>query len=217
MQNNFKYILLDWDGCLADTLGVWMNAYFTIYKEYGKDVSPTEILKHSWGNVELGPKEIGISDSNACWRKIIAKVKEDVMKVPLHNYAKELLINLHEGQFKIAIVTSSERGLIQPALAHHDLNKYIDFLITEEEVSHPKPDPEMLNKAIDHLNGERSQSMIVGDTGKDIIAGHNAGIKSALILHEGNKKYYDFDKIKLSNPDFTFSDLKNLYQFLLSS
>ena len=165
--------------------------------------------------LKKAPKEIGISDSDICWKEIILKVKEGIMKVPLHNFAKELLKRLHGKQFKIAIVTSSEKSLIQPALAHHNLNKFIDFLITEEEVSHPKPNPEMLNTAIKYLNGNKSESIIIGDSSKDILAGHNAGIASALVLHKENNKYYDFNVLEQTNPQYIFYHLKQLYEFLI--
>lgn len=211
----FRYILLDWDGCLADTLGVWADAYLSVYEQYGLKTTLPEILKHSWGNVEKGPREMGIVDSDNCWAEITKKVKGDMMKVPLHYYAKELLAGIRAHSLKSAIVTSSPKELIQPALAYHGLSDLVDYVITESEVKKPKPDPEMLNKAIKHLGGVTESLIIIGDTGKDILAGHFAGIATALVLHEENKKYYDFSILKESNPEFTFNNLKDFYEFLM--
>jgi beta-phosphoglucomutase-like phosphatase (HAD superfamily) len=34
-MKNYNYILLDWDGCLAKTLDIWLQAYKDTFAEYG--------------------------------------------------------------------------------------------------------------------------------------------------------------------------------------
>jgi pyrophosphatase PpaX len=203
----FKYILFDWDGCLAKTLDVWLNSYLLLYTSVGIQTSKQEIIEKSWGNLAQGPKNFGISNPDKFWKKIVNEVKKGVQKVKLYDEAKEILISLKKANKKIAIVTSSERKLIQPAIKYHNLESLIDILITEEDVSKPKPDPEIIDLTISKLKGNKKESVIIGDTGKDIISGKNAGIKTILIYHKSNKKFYDFTKLKNLNADFEINHL----------
>jgi pyrophosphatase PpaX len=210
----YSTILLDWDGCLANTLSVWMRTYLSVYKEYGYDLTPAEIIDKSWGNTDQGPLNIGITDNQACWERIVAQVKDGVAQVPLYEHAKELLQVLHESGLNLAIVTSSERKVVQPALQFHDIEKYIDILVTDNDVSKPKPDPEMLFKAMDHFKSIKKGTFIIGDTDKDIFAGQRASIDTGLVLHEANKTFYDFEKLKKSNPTQIFLNLSEVLQFI---
>lgn len=207
-------ILLDWDGCLADTLSLWMSSYLDTYKLFGISVTVDDVITKSWGNCELGPKNIGVEDYQTCWDTVINKVAKGNSSVPLHSYTRELLSNLKNNNCNIAIVTSSRKSIINPSIAYHHLNEYIDFVITEEDVTLPKPDPEMINMAMDFFGIKREECLMVGDSTKDIYAAQNAHIDSALILHSVNKTYYDFDILKKSNPTHCFSNLKELSDFL---
>lgn len=206
----FETYLLDWDGCMAQTLQVWMNTYLSVYKQHGINVTQEEIVEKSWGNLALGPKNFGIIENEQCWSEIVKKVREGVAQVPLYRGVLETLLTLRQNNKKIAIVTSSERSIIMPALAFHGIDVLIDALVTEEDVSHPKPDPEIVLFALKKLEAKKETSMIIGDTGKDIQAGQAAGISTILMCHAENKPFYDFTKYIALRPNYiitTFADL----------
>lgn len=207
---SFSTVLLDWDGCLADTLSVWMQSYLNVYKRYGFSVTPTQVIEKSWGNTDQGPLNIGIADNKACWKEIVELVREGVTRVPLHEYTKELLQKLQEAHIHVAIVTSSEKRVVIPALKFHGLEKHIDLLVTDNDVSKPKPDPEIIFAVLEHFSSDKKSSIIIGDTQKDILAGKNAGISTGLVLHKTNSTYYDFETLKQSNPDHVFSSLREV-------
>lgn len=209
----FETYLLDWDGCMAKTLQVWMNTYLSVYKVHGIDASPEEIVEKSWGNLALGPKNFGIADNEKCWSEIVKKVRDGVAQVPLYAGVLETLLELRRQHKQIAIVTSSEKSIIKPALAYHGIDVLIDILVTEEDVSHPKPDPEIVLFTLEKLGAKKESSVIIGDTGKDIQAGQAAGINTILICHEENRPFYDFSKYISLMPNFItteFSDLKEI-------
>ncbi len=177
---------------MAKTLQVWMHAYTSLYTEAGLTVTEAMIIEKSWGNLARGPANFGIENPDEFWKKIIARVKEGVKTVSLYDGVKETLLVLKEQNARIAIVTSSERSLVEPALKYHGLDTLIDVLVTEEDVSKPKPDPEILFVALRKLNADKVPVVVVGDTGKDILAGKNAGIDSILICHQENEQFYNF-------------------------
>lgn len=177
---------------MAKTLQVWMHAYMSLYTEAGITVTEKIIIEKSWGNLAQGPAGLGIHNPDEFWKRIIARVKEGVKTVSLYDGVKETLLTLKEGGVKMAIVTSSERSLVEPALKYHGLDVLIDALVTEEDVSKPKPDPEILFVALSKLGTHKDSAVVVGDTGKDILSGKNAGIDSILICHPENEQFYNF-------------------------
>ncbi|MDO8609780.1 MAG: HAD family hydrolase [bacterium] len=207
----YKYILFDWDGCLAKTLHLWMKAYTVSYQEAGINTTPKEILIKSWGNNELGPKNYGIENYLDFFNtKVVSYVQNNIQSLELYKYTKEILLNLKKQNKILILVTSSPRNLITPALKNHNLTKVFDFTITDSEVTHRKPNPEIIEVSLKEINGNKNEAIIIGDTEKDILAGKNAEIASILVLHEENRIFYDFEKVKQTNPDYIVYNLKEL-------
>ena len=212
MAYDFKYFLFDWDGCLADSLSIWMAVYTGVYASYGVAATIPEIVAKSWGNLEQGPLNFGVPGHRKVWDEIVYKVAEKMKAVNLFKGAKELLQNLHQQGKKIAIVTSSRRAIVEPAIKFHGIDRLLDFLITEQDVSKPKPDPEIVNAALAELGGsrEKDQAVIIGDSDKDILAGKAASIDTVLVLHPENQVYYSFAELKKSKPDIIIKSFAEL-------
>jgi pyrophosphatase PpaX len=214
-MNNLKYLLLDWDGCMANTLQVWMQTYLSLYKEAGIKVTSKDIVAHSWGNLAQGPRYFGIENYDAFWIKIVNQVKIGVAKVDLYPGVKLTLESIKKLGIPMTIVTSSERKLLVPALKYHGLDQIVDYVVTEEEVRKPKPDPEMLYLALKKMGGEVNSALIIGDSAKDITAGKNGEIKTALMLHPENTRFYNFEKLRELKSDYelnAFSELLTIFK-----
>lgn len=209
----FSTVLLDWDGCMAKTLQVWMSTYQKVYSLRGIRATSAEIIEKSWGNLSHGPKNFGIEDNEECWREIIVEVRKGTAQVPLYPGVVETITTLKERKVKLAIVTSSEKSVLLPALKFNQLDELIDVVVTEEDVNHPKPHPEIVTYALEKLSSDVAESIIIGDTGKDIEAGKAAGIATILLCHQENSQFYDFAKYIALRPDFIateFSDLERI-------
>ena len=210
----YKYLLLDWDGCLAKTLDVWMKVYLDVYAEHGIKTNEASIIQKSWGNLADGPRNFCLKDPDSVWKTIVKQVRENVKSVDLYDGVKDTLVELKQAGHKLAIVTSSEKSIVEPALAHHDLDQMLDAVVTEDDVQKPKPDPQMLEIALEKIGGDKNQSMIVGDTGKDIQAGKNLGIATTLVLHPTNSRFYDFTTLKKLEADHEIKKINQLVDLL---
>lgn len=207
---NYETYLLDWDGCMAKTLHSWMSSYIEVYGKRGISITRSEILEKSWGNLALGPKSFGVEDFDQCWQEIVATVRKKVATVDLYAGVLDTLVQLKQAGKKMAIVTSSERSIIQPALIFHGIDSIVEVLVTEEDVTLPKPNPEIIELALKKLGTNKQNAVIVGDTGKDIKAGQAAGTDTILMCHDENREFYDFSEYVKLGPTHTitkFSDL----------
>ncbi|MDP1842848.1 MAG: HAD family phosphatase [Sediminibacterium sp.] len=86
-----------------------------------------------------------------------------------HQYALSKLKN--QGYF-LAVCSNSVRKSIEVMMGKAGLAPYLDFIISNQDVKHGKPDPEMYNTAIAKLGLDPKECLIVED--------NENGIKAAL-------------------------------------
>jgi phosphoglycolate phosphatase len=94
--------------------------------------------------------------------------------------APELLRRLRERGVKVAIVTRNCRAAVDRILAENPL--VYDVLLTRDEVTAVKPDPEHLLAALRLLGVEPQQALMVGDHPMDVQVGHAVGARTAAVL-----------------------------------
>lgn len=213
MTKDYKYILFDWDGCLADTLPIWLAGYKKVFAAY--DVFPTdeEIAQKVFGDWEA-EKQFGITDHEGFVEKLRAYVLQYLPTVGLHEGATVILAQLKKQNKKLAIVTSSKSENVIPALKYNDILQYFDAVITMDELTHEKPDPECIDKALKKLQGTKEQAIIIGDSIKDIGAGKNAGISTIAFYPKANRVLYTRDFIETFKADYIITDFKELEKLI---
>lgn len=205
----YEYYLFDWDGCLAKTLEVWLNAFKQIYKEYGVEPSDQEIAHH-FGDWQA-PKHFGIEDVEGCVTKVATLAHQKLKEVELYEGAKELLEYLAQTK-KLALLSSSQRQVLDWGLRHNGLTHLFNVVISGDEVKHHKPHPEVIEKGLTALNATKELAVMIGDSRKDLEAASNAGVDSILIYPQSHALFYDLDQLKQYRPThmFTsFAELKN--------
>jgi len=95
----------------------------------------------------------------------------------LYPETKEALDALRKVRARLAIVTNTTRRSVRQAFTNFGLQRYFDAVVTREDVSMLKPDPEGTFLALRLLGcapGPRS-FCFVGDTRHDVLAASNAG------------------------------------------
>lgn len=210
-----EYILLDWDGCLAKTLDIWLKVYKEVVNKRGIEVNDDlEFVEKSFGKWEKGFEEVGVKDSVEAYKEALQKVEEEIIKVELYPNAKNLLKNLKSKDKKLALLTSSYRHLVSPAVKKYGLQNYFDHIITKDETIKPKPDPWIINSALEQLDGDREQSIIVGDSDHDMLLGKNARVTTVLYYPKHNEKFYRKELVMKHNPNFVISDLLELVKIV---
>lgn len=141
--------------------------------------------------------------------KILEKYElESAKNAKLAFYAKELLQFLKEKRIPHGIITRNSRKSVEVISKKFGLK--FDFVITREDAN-PKPSPEPINLVLKRFGVQPSSALFVGDFLFDLLSGKNAGVKTALIVHERNKSMVESFKIYA---DYIFSSLKELAEFL---
>jgi len=215
MKNNKDFILLDWDGCLAKTLDVWLVVYKDVVKRRGIVVdNDLEFVEKSFGKWEKGFAEVGVLDSVQAYQEALHEVEDQMLGVELYPHAKELLKSLKAKNKKVALLTSSFRHLVLPAIEKYNLLDYFNLIITKDEAIKPKPDPWLVEFALEKLQGTKAQSIVVGDSDHDMLLGKNAGVNTVLYYPDHNKNFYRQELVMKHSPDFVINDLLDLLNII---
>ena len=80
----------------------------------------------------------------------------------------------HEGM-KIGVATNSIRKTADYMLEYAGISKYLDALVTNEDVSHPKPDPEIYKKVCSLRQVEPKETLVFEDNENGVQAALMAG------------------------------------------
>lgn len=209
-KKSYQLILLDWDGCLADTLSIWLAAYQKFFFKYGLTVSDKDIVNFAFGTLGQGPKKMGIENGDEFFAKVQREVANNLSLVRIHNNVNSTLQKLFASGKKLAILTSSTRESITPVIKKLGWDKIISLTLGREDVTKSKPDPEIVNKALAFYSLPANSVIIVGDSEKDIITGKNSGIATVLYYPVENKIYYNQEKLLKLGPDYFIRDFTQL-------
>lgn len=92
--------------------------------------------------------------------------------------------------YKIAVCSNSVRNSVETIMYKSGLYKYIDLIISNEDVERGKPDPEMYKKAMKTLKVKPQNCLIVEDNENGIKAARASGAH-LLVVKEANETNYD--------------------------
>ena len=89
-----------------------------------------------------------------------------------HEYA---LSRLSREGLKIAVCSNSVRATIELMMNLSGLMKYVDLILSNEDVARSKPDPEIYLAAMDKLGMKPGECIVIEDNPKGIAAGKASG------------------------------------------
>ncbi|MGY4688971.1 pyrophosphatase PpaX [Salibacterium sp. K-3] len=117
----------------------------------------------------------------------------------------ETIQKLHEQGYHLAVVTTKRRETALMGLETSGLAPYFPTVITLTDVTSAKPDPEPLQRAMETFGSQPHETMMVGDSKYDILAGKNAGTATAgvawTIKGEENLQFWNPDIMLKKMPD----------------
>src|SRR5699024_5274591 len=174
-----KAIIFDFDGTLADTLPICFYAFQTVFKEFDNIDVTTDEVKGVFGPSECGIIRENLTDPNH--NKAIELYYEEYnerhRELVLDNKEiNDLLLSLKGEGYKLGIVTGKAKRSLFISLEHLNMNDLFDIIITGDDVNNPKPHPEGVNKALEQLGVKNTETVFLGDSNADILAGKQANV-----------------------------------------
>jgi phosphonatase-like hydrolase len=140
---------------------------------------------------------------------LLSKAYEDIDVLPQPN-AEELFQILKERNIRVILNTGYNADIAESLVKKLGWKKGIEFdsLITSSDVEKNRPDPEMIDLAMDIYGViDPKKVMKVGDSIIDIEEGQNAGCGLNVGITTGA---HNFLQLQSANPDYIINDLLEL-------
>ncbi|MFZ3576933.1 pyrophosphatase PpaX [Virgibacillus sp. DJP39] len=201
-------ILFDLDGTLIDTNELIIASFLHTFEHYKLPITRDEILPFIGPSLKDTFDQIETIDTE----EMIQTYRDHNLHhhdnyVEAYPYVVETLKQLKEKGFKLGVVTTKMRTGVNMGLKLVGLEDLFDTVITLDDVTHAKPHPEPIIKAIKELGANASSTLMVGDNFHDIEAGQNAGVRTAGVAWSIKGR----DTLQRLNPTHMLEDIRDLY------
>ena len=209
----YKLVLFDLDGTLIDTDKLIFMSYKHVLNKYRSDykVSFDEMIDF------LGPTLMdtfkvyfpGMDHDEIIEEYRAYNVAHHRKFVNAYSGAEKTLKELRELGIRVGVVTSKRKDVADFGLQEFNLDKYCELLIDCNAVSKYKPDPEGIIKAMNYFNVLPSETLMVGDSKSDMLAGINAKCDVAAVDYSIKGAFY-----KDLNVNYVISELYELIKIV---
>ncbi|CAG9608424.1 pyrophosphatase PpaX [Pseudoneobacillus rhizosphaerae] len=215
MNNKINTVLFDLDGTLIDTNELIISSFLhTLEHYYPNQYNREDVLPF------LGPTlretfepmdATKVDEMIATYRKYnLAHHDTFVTEFPT---VLDTIKILKEKGYKVGIVTTKISDVVMKGLKLTKLDSYFDVIVALDHVEKAKPDPEPIFKALEQLGSNPDEAIMVGDNYHDILAGKNAGTKTAGVAWTIKGRDY-LDQFE---PDYILEEMADLLKILEGS
>jgi len=209
-MKKYKYLLLDWDGCCAMTLDLWLAEYVDVLKNHYKlNLTENWIVEKLFGGHHEPLKEIYNIDIVDFYAKLKSSILPKIPKTKLYPEVKNTIKMLHQNNIKIVIISSQWKSSLEESIQYNNLDSLIFDFIGREDTKEHKPKPAPLNLAINKLKVGKENCIMVGDSDNDILAAKSANVTSALFYPKHNEKFYKPEYQKSLNADYVIKNFES--------
>lgn len=205
-------IIFDFDGTIADSLGVGIDIYNEIAPAYNVKTiaeSQYEACQNMSGQELI--KSLGISKLKLPFilRKIKSELRKNMSNLPLNDGMKECILNLRSMGYELGIITSNSKDNVMNYLQQHDLSKAFDFVYSCSSLFGKH---KVIKKVMKKHNFNQAQTLYVGDESRDVEAAQKSNIKVIAVTWGGNSRRM----LQRFNPDHIADDTCELVEAVKS-
>jgi HAD superfamily hydrolase (TIGR01509 family) len=174
--------LLDIDGTLLDSNDAHARAWVDTFRELGYDV-PFDRVRPliGMGGDKLLEETVGVDKESAEGKRLSDRrtaVFTDRYLPGVRPFpgTRELLERMRAGGLTLVVATSANREELGGLLQAAGVADLLDEATTSTDAEHSKPDPDIVEAALERGQCEASEAVMLGDTPYDVRAARSAGV-----------------------------------------
>lgn len=222
MNNRFEFILFDMigtsiqDSSNGDSLIV--DSFSKAFRARGLQIGFKEInqvrgksKREAIGSILLEHK-VNPDLANKIYNEFIALLNEYVNSFTEINGASDVFGLLIEKKIKIGLGSGLPMQFVNKLIEQVGWQRYwFDYIGSSEDIGKGRPDPIMINDAMQKLKLETRDTILkVGDTVVDIQEGKNAGVKTVGVLTGTQSKA----ELEQQKPDYIIEDIRGIVSII---
>ncbi|MFS1510721.1 MULTISPECIES: HAD family phosphatase [unclassified Vibrio] len=183
MSNKIKAVIFDMDGVLIDAKDWHYDALNKALAIFGLNISRHDHLV-TFDGLSTGQKLKMLSKTYVLPESLhgfINEMKQQYTMDITHQLCKPIfhhqyaLSKLKENGYQLAVASNSVRNTVKVMMGKSALMDYLEFYLSNQDVSKGKPDPEIYNLAIQKLGLKPEECVIVEDNENGIKAAKASG------------------------------------------
>lgn len=178
-----KYIIFDMDGTLLDSLSVWADSDREFINSHGHDYDPVHSLAMKKMHFDsacdylVEAFSLPYSSKEVGQRILEIVEKRYLTDIPMKDGAMEFIKTAHSSGIKMCVATSNKKALAEGALQGLGIMKYMEFVITSDEVGCGKESPMIFLKAAEMLGGTPAETAVFEDSIHAVLSAKEAGFR----------------------------------------
>ena len=210
-----RTVLFDFDGTLLDSHQMVILCYAYLFEKYRtKEEFTRELQLEVFGPPlydEMKKLFPGYDPA-----QMVAEYRAYQLTLPGKGIVKliphtlEVLDELAARGVRMGVVSSRLSESCRMWMKEFDLEKYFEIILGQEMFHRPKPDPEGILKACEHMGVRPEDVLYIGDNASDVIAAKRAGAVSAGFISEREKEQEVLD----AGADHVLYDLRKLTELI---
>jgi len=177
-------VIFDIDGTLVDSNDAHAQSWVDTFAEAGYNV-PFDVVRPliGMGADKLLPKTVGVSHESDKGKKLLARRSEIFRGKYLPRLkplpgSRALVLRVRDDGLKAIVATSAKddelKGLLQAAA----VNDLMEERATASDAKRSKPDPDIVQAAVEESGIGKENLIMIGDTPYDVEAATRAGVRT---------------------------------------
>ncbi|MBP3890613.1 MAG: HAD family phosphatase [Solobacterium sp.] len=190
-----KGILFDMDGILFDSEVFYHDGNYEVLKRLGYEGPKDALLEGIGGTMDMiMTLHERLLNHRYTKEEILAESDKYFLEehpIPYKEYMfkdiPETLMELKKRGYLLACCSSSPKTTIQEGLTEMGILEYFDYLVSSEDLPHPKPSPDVYLEAAKVLGLKAEECVVYEDSDMGIESGKRAGM---LVIAREDKRFH---------------------------
>jgi HAD superfamily hydrolase (TIGR01509 family) len=193
-----KGVIFDVDGTLVDSNDAHAQSWVDTFAEAGYEV-PFEVVRPliGMGADKLLPTTIGIRHDSEQGKKLLERRSKIFREKYLPRLrplpgARALVLRVRDDGLKAIVATSAKDEELEGLLKAAEVEDLMEEKATASDAKRSKPDPDIVEAAIEESGVPANKAVMIGDTPYDVEAALRAGVRVIAFRSGG----WDDDSLK---------------------
>lgn len=209
---NFKFIVFDFDGTIADTHVGIIRTFQETFRQMGLPVLSEEAISATIGLTLKDGFHAAVKDLTETQATQAAEIYRKIfpgIAIPCISVFPgiiEVLEKLRGMGYRMAIATSRSHSSLETIASNIGVDSFFEVMFGAEDVVNHKPAPDMVNLVLKKYSLSPDEVLVVGDANYDLLMGQGAGCRVCGVTW-GNQSR---EKLASVGPDYIIDDIHQL-------
>jgi len=184
LESKYRTVLFDIDGTLVDSNEAHAQAWVNAFEEAGLTIDLEKIRRAiGMGGDKLMPIVSRIEENSPLGQSIARRRREifvnDLLpRVQPFPDAARLVTALKERGYTMVAASSAKKNELSRLLKIAGADGQLDAATSSDDAENSKPDPDIIQVALERARTSPAEAVMIGDTPYDIAAAARAGVQT---------------------------------------